>query len=45
MTPEDADQLYQWVRALNSEQLRLLWRWVMLEWLVSWGVVDGPGSS
>ena len=33
MDQSDADQLYIWVKQLSTEELRLLWRWIMLEWI------------
>lgn len=32
MTQEDADQLYAWVQEMNVKQLKLLWKWIILEW-------------
>lgn len=32
MTQRDADQLEAWVKDMSTEQLRLLWRWVMAAW-------------
>lgn len=32
MTPDEKDRLREQVQAMSTEELRLLWRWIMLEW-------------
>lgn len=44
MTEQDADQLYAWVQEMNTEQLRLLWRWIILVWAHKAGLCGPPND-
>lgn len=42
MTQADADQLEKWVESMSTEQLRLLWKWLILAWAEKAGLMGPP---